>query len=855
DAVPSPAPPAAVAATPVPDRAPPGPRLDDRAAPVAYDVTLEIDPARATFTGHVAITIDVAAATPVIWLHAVELELARAALGGEPATILDGGAQLRGFALGHPVAAGRTTLTIDYTGKVSDLSRRSGKDEEGLFRERAAGAWYVYSQAESVFARKIVPCFDEPRWKPRWKLTAIVPAGVRALGNGAVVDDREHAPRDGRREVRFAEVAKLPSYLFAVAVGPFDVVELGKLGRAGVAVRLAVARGDGRRTQAAQREVPRVVDAIERYLDAPLPLAKLDLVAVPQFFGAMENPGLIPYDQAILVGGHDLVLVTAHELAHQWFGNTVTPAWWDDLWLSEALASWLGERITRALGAAPPPVIAHHARAEALAADDLPGAPAVIHPIASSEEVEPSFDAIAYAKGSAVITMFERFVNRDARGEPLAEPARDPFRAALTAYLAAHAGTSVTSRALLEPLARAASPAVSDALAANLRHAGTPVVELGVRCTGAPAITAAARDGVTVPVCVRFAAGPGAGRMCFLAGARADHALPAGAACPAWLVGNDGGTGYYRTAWRGREPAPATAQLTPEERLVRGDDLALAVGHGELPLADALAELTALAQTRDSYQQLAALAIAQAIDPWIDDAARPAWAAWLAARFADRLTRAALEASGTQVDDAVRTALLALTRGALAPAVVAGLRATLDRGADPGFDPVLRFDLARDPSAVLDRVLAGAAADHGELRADLLEVLGAFPGKLAPRVVDAVLDPRFAPAQVWPALAAMLARGESRTAAWRAFHARGGELRRALAGELPTVIAATASLCDAGARAEVAAEFAADRLTERARPASARALERALAAIDRCIARRAAVGDVARALAGSTPRR
>ncbi|HEX4417864.1 MAG TPA: M1 family metallopeptidase, partial [Kofleriaceae bacterium] len=595
----------------------PSGRLGDAAAPISYDLTLELDPDRATFAGHVAIAIAVtASATRTLWLHAAELEIARATLtiGGrvEPVTVLAGdpALQLRGFALPRAIDPGTVVLTIDYTGQVSDQSRRYGKDEEGLFRERTGGRWYLYSQAESVFARKIVPCFDEPRWKPAWRVTAIVPRGQVALGNAPSLTER--ALPGGRREVRFAEIAALPSYLIAVAVGPFELVDAGAVGRRGIPARIAVAAGDGVRVGRALRELPRIVDALEAYVDAPLPVAKLDLVAVPQFFGAMENPGLITYEHGVLVGGHDLVVVTAHELAHQWFGNAVTPVWWEHLWLSEAFASWLGEQIAQSLGAAPPPEIAHRGRADALAADDLPGARPLLHPIASSAEVEPMFDALAYDKGAAMLAMFERFAGPDR------------FRAAVRGYVAAHAGRAVTSQAWFDALAGAASPAISAALAANLRHAGTPVVELERRCGARPAIVAMVRGGDPLPVCVRYPSSPSssssspsssssslpgaaaATRVCFLAGAHTEQPLPAAAGCPAWIVGNDGGRGYYRTVWRGAEPTPPFAQLSPDEQLARGDDLALAVRHGDRSLGDALADLTALAATRDPYGALAA---------------------------------------------------------------------------------------------------------------------------------------------------------------------------------------------------------------------------------------------------------
>jgi alanyl aminopeptidase len=823
----------------------PGLRLADGVAPQSYDLTLELDPARDTFTGHVAIAIAVAApGTARLWLHAVDLEIASARLEDhgrvDEVALLDGGAgtQLRGVALPR-VVAGAITLVIDYTGRVSDLSGHAAKDEEGLFRERAAGRWYLYSQAESIFARRIVPCFDEPRWKPAWRVTMIVPRDQVALANAPVTAER--ALPGGRREVRFAEIAQLPSYLLAVAVGPFDVVDAGALGRGHTPVRFAVLAGDGGKLALARRELPRVIDALERYFDAPLPLRKLDLVAVPRFFGAMENAGLITFETAVLVGGRELVMVMAHELAHQWFGNAVTPAWWDQLWLSETFATWLGERVTASLEAAPAAALAHHARAEALSADDQSDARPLEQPIARSEDIEPAFDAIAYEKGAAVVATFERFVGSAV------------FQAAVRAYVAAHAGTSVTSRAFLDALEATAGAPAAAALASNLGHAGTPVVELALACGAAPAIVARARGGVVVPVCVRFPAAGDASepaRACFLAGDRVEHHLPAAAGCPAWVVGNDGGRGYYRTVWRGAAPVAPFAQLSADERLSRGDDAALAVRHGELALADALVELTALAITRDPYGGLAALEIARAIDPLVPDPVRPAWAAWLAARFADRLTSAALSAPRSMTDYLVRRQIVPLALGAIAPSALVAAAAATDRRARGPGDLMLQIAAARDPGALFDRIIAAAAAARTEdARGELLDDLGAFPAAFAPRVADLLFDPRFTAAQVWPALVDMLERGDARTAAWRAIHDRFVRLGGALAGAgARDVVAATAGLCEPPARAEVAADFTA-RLA--ATGEDRRALGRALAAIDRCIARRAAAGDVASALAAT----
>jgi alanyl aminopeptidase len=557
----------------------------------------------------------------------------------------------------------------------------------------------------------------------------------------------------------------------------------------------------------------------------------------------MENPGLITYEQSVLTANRDFVYITAHELAHQWFGNTVTPAWWEHLWLSEAFASWLGERVSTELGAPPPLGFAHHARADAIAADEQPGALALIHPITRSSEIEPAFNAIAYDKGAAVLAMFERFA-----------PAQ--FRAAVQDYLTAHAGTAVESNAFFAVLARGTIPALSAALASNLQHPGVPVVELSLRCTGQPAVIATVRGGASLPVCVRLPDAPGAATahsttQCALAGAATELALPPAAGCPAWVVGNAGGLGYYRTVWRGAEPAAPVAALTADERLARGDDVSLAFTHGERSARDALAELSALAASGEPMGAVAAVTIAAAIDPVVGEADRDAWARWLAARFAGQLTAAALGAPPNMLDDSLREPLVDLTRGALSHNVLTTLRVAGPHRAYNLYVP-LAIDAALDGVRDRDQVfaqMANAAATtrRPELRTEMIERLGAFPGHFAPRLIDAMIDPRFAPSQLLPALGAMLARGESRDAAWHALHARAAQVAQALGTGASALLmtVASAAICDAGARAELVADFA-------GAPPEVKAGR--LAAIDRCIARRAAAGGVAAALA-STPQR
>jgi len=812
----------------------PGLRLPDTATPLAYDLRLELDPDRESFRGTVEIRIRLRRPSDHVWLHVVELEIASASFRAGPRNGALAPLDIRNpdgmeaFGFGATLPEGELTLVFDYTGHFS-------RNDEGLFRQQAGGRWFLYSQAESMFARRILPCFDEPGWKPAWRVTLIVPGKQVALGNGPLVSDTLLA--DGRREIKLAEIAPMPSYLLAVAVGPFVLVEAGRLGRARVPVRIAVAPGDERRVGIVAAKLPAVVEALERYVDQPLPWPKLDLVAVPRFFGAMENIGLVTFQSSILVGdpksparARRFIRFAAHELAHQWFGNVVTPAWWDDLWLSEGLSTWLGEKVSDELGGHDDRVLRGQlARLHALGADDAPDPRPLRRAITSTDDVDDRFDAISYEKGGAVLEMFERFVGTDA------------FRDAIRGYLRTRANASATAADFLAALGAVAPNTVAP-FRAYLQRPGVPVVEIALRCAGAtPAIELHSRDGTGVPVCVRHAKGTGSARTCGIAGDRERISL---GECPSWLIANAGGDGYYRVA---TPTAGSQAPMTPTEQLAYADDVAAALLRGELAAGEVLRELRALA-SRDQVSQLAALEIAEAIDPLVDDVTRPAWSRWLAARFANRIGKAAMLGARTPVELQLRDRLAQLIGADRFEAATASAsrtiveRAFANDHAPPEY--LLAIAAPRGGKLLFDRIVARAAAAPDERQAWLLEALGAFGPDLAPRLVELVGDPRFKPGRVWPAVAAMLSRPQTRSAAWRAVRARLPQIvAQFAASELPQVIEPLGSLCDATSRGEVALSFGAN-----ADDLLAAVLMRTLASIDRCVLHHTRLGGLAAAL-------
>jgi len=798
----------------------PGLRLPAGVTPLAYDVRLEVDPNADAFTGHVSIRVRLDAPTDHVWVHADELAITNARwTGGALAELPVAGDQMLAFGFGRRVEPGEVTLAFDYTGATAH-------DQEGLFRQRAGDHWYLFSQGESTLARRYVPCFDEPKFKAPWRVTLDVPAGQVALSN--MPEANERALPDGRREVEFAESPAMPSYLLAVAVGPFALVDAGTVGRAKVPVRVAALADEAEHVAVVARTLPAIVDALERYTDDALPWPKLDLVVVPRLFGAMENPGLVTFAEHIISGdaksvpfAAEFMRVAAHELAHFWFGDLVTHAWWDDLWLAEAFASWLGNRTVSSLGAGSP-LDEALGRRRALEADALPTAVALRRHVTSNDDPDASFDDTVYDKGEAVLATFEHWIG-DA-----------PFRTAVQTYLRAHRGGTATADDFTRALGGAAGADIATAFASYIDHAGAPVLELELDCTAAPKLVGHARDHVTIPACIRVAGA--AAPVCALVGEHAELPL---ATCPTWAKPTGG---YYVVAWRGHRPAdPPRDLLTLGQRVGLGEDVELAVRRGELAPAGALDELRALAGA-DLGASISAAKIARAIDPLVADTDRAAWQRWLAARFAARLQPRALLApddlAAQLADD-----LIALVGADHLPALVrntarARIAADLAHGITPDASVVAA---AGGDRALFDRIAALAARDP----AWTSEPLGAFGPALAPAVVDLALGTLPSSATV-PVIDAYFRRTATRASIWAAVRARLPQLLAHLeSSDAAMLVDATGALCDAASRAELVVALE----PELARiPDGREHLDRVLATIDACIAERARAGDLGGAL-------
>lgn len=317
----------------------------------------------------------------------------------------------------------RNTVIIRARGRYST----SG---EGLhrFRDPVDDETYLYTQYEPADARRVYPCFEQPDLKARWRFAVAAPTGWQVLSNGV---ETERTDIDGGVRVRFAETLALSSYITAVAAGPYHRVDgvwdgssgpvsLGILCRASLAPHL-IDTGDAGEILEVTR---RGLDFYESAFAFPYPWGKYDQIFVPEYnLGAMENPGLVTFTEAYVFRGASTAAqhenranTILHEMAHMWFGDLVTMRWWDDLWLKESFADFMGAHAAVVAGGFPDAWVTFASRRKgwAYSQDQLPTTHPIVADIPDLEAAKLNFDGITYAKGASVLKQLVAFVGEEA---------------------------------------------------------------------------------------------------------------------------------------------------------------------------------------------------------------------------------------------------------------------------------------------------------------------------------------------------------------------------------------------------------------------------------------------------------
>jgi aminopeptidase N len=564
-------------------------KLPKTVAPIHYALDLTPDLDKLSLSGSESVDIEVMAPTERLVLNAVDMTIGAAAVDGEAASQItsDTAAETVTFAFPHPIAAGRHQLRISFTGRINRFAR-------GLFAvdyPTAEGRKrMISSHLEPADARRIFPSWDEPAFKASIALTVTVPQAFLAVSNMPVAS--EEPSGDGKKRVAFRSTPRMSSYLFVLAAGD---LERATADAGGVMVGVVAARGKSQHGRYALDTAVALLRYYNDYFGAAYPLPKLDLIAVPGGFGgAMENWGGITFFESRLLfdpatsasdAQRGIFNIIAHEMAHQWFGDLVTMAWWDNIWLNEGFASWMQAKAAEALHPDWQTWLNSNGfRQAAMSEDARRTTHPIQHPIANESEAMAAFDSITYAKGQAIIRMVENYLGEDA------------FRAGIRAYMREHAYSNTTTADLWDALQAASGKPVAAVASAFTEQGGIPLVVAQASCTGDTQRITLRQERFTihdpapqpqrwqVPV-VRGGIGGGAEETVLLDGA----AEIAAGHCGDPVKLNPGDVGYYRVQYDAGMLAALTRsidRLTPADRAdLLGDTWALVEAGRAAPAA------------------------------------------------------------------------------------------------------------------------------------------------------------------------------------------------------------------------------------------------------------------------------
>lgn len=406
-------------------------RLPTTIIPIMYDVELKpyiygTDPEMFTFDGYVRIRILCLSHCTNITLHSLKLDIdeasaklihiGRAKIPTIQKIIQDERRQFLVFHLSQPLTDGfQYFLQVNFTGKLED-------DLNGFYlssyKRGNKTTYLATTQFQPTHARQAFPCFDEPAMKAQFRVILVRKEHMKSLSNMPKI--REDKREDGFIADIYNTSAKMSTYLLAFVVCDFGYVE--NKTKSGVKVRVWTRPDALGQAHFALDVGTKILEYFEEYFDIPYPLPKQDMIAVPDFdAGAMENWGLITYREALLLCDPEATSeaqkgsvssIISHEMAHQWFGNLVTPKWWDDLWLNEGFASYVEYMGIEFLFPERKPfqISILDSLNSALSFDGLASSHPIYQPVSDPDQIREIFDSISYLKGVSLIRMMRFFL-------------------------------------------------------------------------------------------------------------------------------------------------------------------------------------------------------------------------------------------------------------------------------------------------------------------------------------------------------------------------------------------------------------------------------------------------------------
>ena len=450
--------------------------LPENVTPVNYKLHLTPDLTKFNFDGEVSIQINIIEPTDELVLNSAELEIENVSVITGRGNVkiseyrLDEDTETLHIITTDIFPIGDANINIRYKGELNDrllgFYRSSYEDQSGDQKFLAA------TQFESTDARRALPCWDEPERKSTFDVTLTIKQEFTAVSNMPVVSEIING--DGTKSLNFDTTPKMSTYLLAFIVGDLACIE--KKSKSGTLMRVWTTRGKENQGQFALETALDLLDFYNEYFGIPFPLPKLDHLAIPDFAaGAMENWGAITYREVALLvdpensssGTRQIVAsIISHEMAHMWFGDLVTMKWWNDLWLNESFASWMGDK---AVDAIHPEweMWTQFLTADTASAFNLDGL-SNSHPIEQEvnnpAEIGQLFDAISYSKGGSVLRMLEDYLGPK------------DFQNGIRQYMDNHSYSNAETKDLWDSLAHASGKPVEQVMNSWVQQTGFPVI-------------------------------------------------------------------------------------------------------------------------------------------------------------------------------------------------------------------------------------------------------------------------------------------------------------------------------------------------------------------------------------------
>jgi len=827
-------------------------RLPGGVLPQHYALTITPDLAKARFEGTERIDVVLESPSSAITLNAAEIEFesARAQIGGnekadssaalrndkpalEATVTLDAAAEQATLHFAKPLPAGPVTLEIAFRGILNDKLR-------GFYLSKTKLRNYGVTQFEATDARRAFPCFDEPALKATFDVSLVVDSGDTAISNMQTIRDTPGS-ETGKHTIAFATTPKMSTYLVAWLVGDFQCTA-GKSD--GIPIRVCATPDKVPLTKFALSAAKWDLHYYDNYFGIKYPLKKLDLIAIPDFeAGAMENFGCITFRETELLADakngplgarKEVATTVAHEMAHQWFGDMVTPAWWDNLWLNEGFATWMETKA--AAKWKPKWEFEQDAAAERSGIMDGDAAQAtrpILQRAETPAEINELFDDIAYGKAGAVIAMVEHWTGEDT------------FRRGVQAYLNAHVYGNATAEDFWGAQTRTSGLPVDAVMRSYVEQPGVPEVRFGAPQGGEVPVTqqrfeersadsgktvahlsqtsldpasppAPAIEQWTIPICIH-------GDSCELIAPETAH-IKAETKAPFFFANADD-AGYFRTAYASADYAAIVAHaetgLTPTERIgLLGDRWAL-MRAGDGTVGEFLDLALAVKGDSDPTLMESVLGRIDAIGVRIasDDDRRqldavvrrefgPVYAAMGGPRRREKEDHAEL-----------REALFDALGEAHDPAVLSEAQRLTDqlfsghKPADPGIlDAAVALTASKGDAAMYDRLLKVVRETKDpDFRDAALRALTWFDSpSLVDRTLQLAVSDDVRSQDSWRLIAMMLQRRDTQGPAWKFVREHWGEIeRRATESSGARIVEATGAFCSVDRRDEVAGFFAA----------------------------------------------